>query len=167
MKLIALPLTLLILLATPVPAADPVIDFGSGDAEMNAAIAEARSTLDLFLTHAKPGDPRYQDVSVKVAFPTTRPGSTAGHEHIWVSPFEIGTNEYVGALANEPRGLSGLSLGSKVRFTKDMISDWSVVQDGVGYGYYTVRVMLPQLPKDQAAGLRDFLSKDPVPAAWR
>jgi len=88
-------------------------------------------------------------------------------EHTWVDTVRILPNKgFSGRLANKPNYLKNLKLGDKVTFTYSQISDWNVLRDDKGYGYYTIRVMLDRLAAHQANQLRDFLSLTPVPNKW-
>ena len=148
---------------TPAPDAlaqkadgDPVIDFERGDASMNAAIKAARSTLDLFWAALeKPGT---TGGSLKVAIPV----DTGGAEHIFLADIQrIGTGRYQGLIANNPVHLRTLRRGDVYQFTDDQISDWLYIRDGLMHGLYTVRVMLPRMPKQQAEALRQRMA--PLP----
>lgn len=145
---------------------DPVINFGATDAEMNAAQDAARASLPRFLANALDAEGfGLPGTGLKVAFPVDNAG---GVEVIWVTPFAYdGATGFAGLLANEPNAMDGLHVGDRVDFSLDMLRDWSFV-DGKGtlYGNYTTRTMLPYLPADQAAGLAELLSPDPVPARW-
>ncbi len=159
-------------LALAVPAAafaqDDVIQYAPDDALMEAAIAEARATLPLFLEHALDHEGYGIDGSVlKVAFPAQ--GKTdMGQEHIWVSPFARQPDgSFIGILANAPVDLGDLQEGDRVEFRQDMISDWHLTDpSGLFWGSYTSRVMYDagafgETPFEQ------IFEADPVPAEWR
>ena len=59
----------------------PVIDFSSGNAEMNAAIAKARATLPTFWASYDAPKPSETGHSLKVRFPNPRNSG----EHIWMA----------------------------------------------------------------------------------
>ena len=100
---------------------------------------------------------------LKVALPS----SNGGREHIWVVGVTRSGDGYRGRLDNEPQRLPGLSRGSEVSFTTDMISDWAYEHNGRLWGGYTLRVMLPDLSPDDAAGLRAHLSDTPIEPSAR
>ncbi len=79
---------------------------------------------------------------------------------------QINKNDFTGDLTNEPDDLAGLHHGDSVAFTYDQISDWYFTMNGKGYGYFTLRAMLPRLPKEQAEQFKEFLSPNPVPENW-
>ena len=153
----------------PAPAfaqeGDPVTQFGTDDPVMNAAQAEAQQTFALFLENVTDaegcGSPA---ASVKVAFDV----GNDGVEVIWVGPFlDQGGGQMAGLLANQPNFMGNLNAGDPVSFTQDMVRDWAVNgADGLLYGHYTTRVIVPTLPAAQAAQISALLSPDPVPADW-
>lgn len=165
-------LTLAAGLALAVPAAglaqDAVIQYAPDDAVMQAAIAEARATLPLFLEHALNAEGYGIDGAVlKVGFPAQ--GKTdMSEEHIWVSPFARQPDgSFVGILANAPVDLGDLQEGDRVEFSQDMISDWHLTDpSGLFWGSYTSRVMY-------AAGafgdtpFEQIFEAEPVPADWK
>ena len=135
---------------------DEVVQVASADAEMNAAIAEAKRTLPLYLARLDAGQLAPSD-GVKVAMPTGE-----GNEHIWVHNVARDGDRLTGVLANQPNYLPDLNQGSPVTFTADMVSDWSYEKDGRMWGNYTTRVMLPHLGPEDAASLRQSLSPTPT-----
>lgn len=144
---------------------DPVTDFAVDDATMNAAQEDARESLPLFFGAVLDAQGYgAAGTGLKVAFPV----EGGGVEVIWVSPFlRQSETEFVGALANAPNALGDLAAGDVVQFDASMIRDWTYVSpDGLLWGNYTTRVMIPYLPETQAEGLIAALSADPVPADW-
>ena len=154
-------------LAAPAFAQDPIINYETDDAQMNAAIAKARATLPLFLANALDADGNGVDVAlIKVGFPTTN-GGGMDVEHVWVSPFaRRDDGSFTGLLANEPAALGDLTAGDPVAFTVEMITDWHMTApSGLYWGSYTSRVMYDQgafgdTPFDQ------IFETEPVPQAW-
>lgn len=79
--------------------------------------------------------------SVKVALPT----EDDSLEHIWVESIKPGTEteDWSGVLANEPRDLKGMKLGSPVTFPQADIEDWMVMKEDGGYeGGYSLPAMM-------------------------
>lgn len=113
-----------------------------GHPEMAAAIARARASLPEFrdaLRHPVAG---MADFALKARFPV--PG---GSEHCWVNELEIRGTGFLGKLANDPKDIHGLALGSTVDVAEDMVSDWAYSLDGVFAGHYTTRVLLSRMPE--------------------
>ncbi|MDP2764161.1 MAG: DUF2314 domain-containing protein [Brevundimonas sp.] len=123
---------------------------------MNAAVAQARATLPIFLARLDAGDILPTD-SLKVGFPVD-----GSHEHIWVNQIARKGDDLTGVLNNEPNYLAGHHLGSAVTFPAALVSDWSYEKDGKRWGNYTTRVMLPYLSPEQAASVRATLSATPT-----
>jgi uncharacterized protein YegJ (DUF2314 family) len=155
-------------LAAPVAAQDPTVNYSDSDAQMQAAIGEARATLPLFLLHAIDAQGNSVAGSVLKVELRTVPGSDTESEHIWVTPFaRLPDGSFVGLLANEPVNLGPLQAGDRVDFTKDMISDWHLdAPSGRYWGSYTSRVM-------HAAGafgdtpFNRIFEPDPIPPQWQ
>lgn len=166
-RTIALACTITLSLGAPSWAGDDTVGFDLDDDVINAAKAEAKNSFPLFLGQATDADGvSVGNAAVKVAFEIKPP--EPGLEVIWVAPFvAYDANTFAGLLANEPNDMPGLSAGDAVRFTADMVADWSWTgPDGKLYGNYTTRVMLPQLGAS-ADALRERLADSPVPDAWK
>lgn len=161
-------ITVALALPTISVAGDPTVGFEKTDPVMNKAIGNAIGSLDLFLNAVSNTSGHFHaDGSLKVAFVVNSADMTA--EIIWVDNLRLKKNgQFTGRLANEPNAMPGLKHGSKVRFSKDQIRDWGFfASDQKLYGHYTTRVLVKQLPKDQAAGILSVLSRKPVPAGWK
>ncbi len=148
-------------------AGDKIVNYESDDQAMNAAIEEARVTLPKFLKKLSDNPKEFQGASLKVAFPASPNSENIENEIIWVSEFHSPDGKrFHGYLANEPNHLENLTLGSPVTFERDQITDWSVLIGGQGYGYYTIRVMMPKLSKGERKQLKAFFSPEPLPKGW-
>lgn len=159
---------LLVCLAAPLAAQDPTVNYRESDAQMLAAIAEARATLPLFLANAIDAEGNSVAGSVLKVELETVPGSGTESEHIWVTPFaRLPDGSFAGLLANEPVNLGPLQAGDRVDFTEEMISDWHFdAPSGRYWGSYTSRVMYEagafgDTPFDQ------IFEPDPVPPEWK
>ena len=142
---------------------DPIVQFSDEDAAMNAAIASARATYPQFLAAFNAAPARdAENYMVKVGMVA----SGGGHEHIWVSNLRREGERLFGQLANEPQGLPGLHLGSRVEIDHELVSDWAIMSAEGMYGSYTTRVMLPHIDPNEAAQLRQMLTPSPTPAHW-
>lgn len=143
----------------------PVVTLAVGDAAMSDAEATARRHLDKFLDHVlEPDGATMHGAAVRIAVPT---GS--GHaEMIWVTPFARTSEDgFLGVFANAPRDIPGASAGDAVRFHRSQVRDWSFVgADAKLYGSFTTRVLLPHIPRKEAAHIAATLSEVPVPREW-
>ena len=143
----------------------PVVTLAAGDAAMSDAEAAARRHLDRFLAHVlEPDGATTHGAAVKIAVPTGD-----GHaEVIWVTPFaRISEDGFLGVFANAPRDIPGASAGDAVRFHREQVRDWSFFgPDAKLYGSFTTRVLLPHIPREDAARIAAALSDLPVPREW-
>jgi uncharacterized protein YegJ (DUF2314 family) len=117
------------------------------DAEMNAAVAEARRTLPVF---RRLFDEHPVDIDlflIKAGFKTAHGGS----EHVWLYDLAWKDGSVSGVLANEPEDVPNMHAGDRVTASEDMISDWAYRKQGKFYGQYTTRVMIKtESPADAA-----------------
>ncbi|WP_425073057.1 YegJ family protein [Sagittula sp. S175] len=154
--------------ALPLAAQDTTAPSPTEDPAMTRAIGQARAQLDLVLSRVMTGDRDiHPALNFKVEIPVTH--FDVAHEIIWVDRLSLSEDgTFAGHLANEPAYMPGHSLGDAVTFSRDQIADWSVMNtDGRMYGHFTTRVLIRDLPEAEAAPLRDLLSVDPIPDAWR
>lgn len=153
---LVLSLALVLPLAVAHAEGDPMIDYASDDAVMEAAIAKARASLPGFLAKAAQADLSQGGWLVKWAHPV--PG---GNEHIWVQLTRVAGPRIQGVLANEPNNFAGHA-GDPVEVPRAQVSDWSYMSDdGRLHGNYTTRVMLPALDAASRADLEAILA--PLP----
>lgn len=140
-----------------------VIFIESGNAEMEAAIEEARATLPHFWEHYSATEDLSVEVhTLKVGFSTPEGDS----EFIWVFPYDYDETaaEYEGILMNEPLNIAGdLHLGDAVWFAEDQIIDWSYDDGPARRGEYTTRVLIRGLSPEDAADFAGALHDNPVP----
>ena len=114
------------------------------EAEMDAAMAKARMTLDQFRSALESGTG--ENHAIKVAI---HDGDDT--EHFWlidVFPVDEG---FKGTLNNEPGLVSNVSFGDEINASGTDISDWMYILDERMHGNYTLRVMLPNMPADERA----------------
>lgn len=155
-----------LLLATAVQAGDEVIVTDPNDPEMIAAVTIAQNHLSDFLADYAKHKGDATDYGVKVSFPIK--GSETDSEVIWVTFFDqIDVDNFVGRLSNEPNFMSGFHLDSEVTFTQDMIQDWYIYENGKVYGYFTVRILLPQLDETTAEQVRQSMHDNPLPERFQ
>lgn len=112
---------------------DDVWGVASEDRAMNAAIARARATLPVFngyLSRAAGGE---VEAIIKAEF---HQGERV--EHMWVSDVTFDGRVYHGRLINRPMDLTNVREGDAVTIRPKHVSDWLVVEDGVGLGNFTM-----------------------------
>lgn len=128
---------------------DKTVMIASDDAEMAAAIAKARSSLDEFLALSDAPPPGTDKYKLKVMII-----DGDAREHFWVIPFKRTATGFVGILANEPELVHNVVLGQNIEFTRDDISDWGYTRDGHQVGSFTVCVMFKKMSKEEADHVR-------------
>jgi uncharacterized protein YegJ (DUF2314 family) len=144
-------------------SSEEAVSFAAEDAEMNAAIAEARRTLPMFMAELNTASMHAQgDYSVKVGM-RTRAGTL---EHIWVSNLRREGGRLRGTLANEPFDLEGLRLGDLVDIDESAISDWAIDSVRGQYGSFTTRVIVNHIDAATAEQIRATLAPTPLPPHW-
>lgn len=150
-------------LAQPALAGDPIVDFATKDPKMRNAIRQAQATLPKFLAAVTQSDNSLHEASmVKVAVPVEN--GPIEDEVIWVDNITRNGEQFTGHLANEPNHIPNAHQGTKIKFKRTSIYDWSLWgSDQKLYGNYTTRIMLPELPAETAAHLNTILSAEPSP----
>ncbi len=152
-------LVIALLLATPLQAGDPVWGYDASNPEMNAAIEAARATLPVFYEKMEATDLSQEVLLLKVGMPY----GNDGHEHIWVAVLGREGDRFDGYFANDPVYIDYKQY-DPISFGEESISDWFYYDDaGMIQGAYTIRVMLPELPPEQAEEYRKVLA--PLPEA--
>ncbi len=131
----------------PRPIKENVVAYHTGDGSMNAARKTARATLPRFVELIDANAPG----TYTVKFPLTQNGET---EHIWMQLTGHDKDGFSGLLANDPVNGKKFKMGDRVEVAKADVEDWMVRTGEVMYGGYTVRVMLKDMPKEQADKLK-------------
>lgn len=117
-----------------------VTQFSQNDAGMNAAIAQARGSVEQFVARLGRPVSDADFVSVKIGLPT----SDGSREHMWCDNVKLSGGTFTANIANEPVD-SRYKLGQKVSTAKGEISDWMYVENGKLVGGYTLRHMVSQM----------------------
>jgi uncharacterized protein YegJ (DUF2314 family) len=116
----------------------------SDDPDMNAAIEQARSTLDEFIESLHSPSPTQVYFSVKAGFPYD--GTL---EHIWLDDVSFDGQDFHGVLGNEPIYLDGLHLGDEVTVSTADVSDWMIVDGGRLLGGFTIHVLRSRMSDEE------------------
>ena len=126
------------------------VSFASGESpEMNAAIADARASLDEFWSVWSDPDDTSEDFGVKVAYSV--PDEPVKVEHIWVAVLNREGNTIQGSLAADSMYLPTLRAGSTVTVDAIDITDWTYTKDGVAYGHHTTKVLINDMSPEYRA----------------
>ncbi len=123
---------------------DRVVAVKQEDAEMNAAMAKAQTTLTSFIAVLSFPQTNQQYFLIKGKF-------TAGDmvEHIWVADVTFDGKMFRGVLANDPESIPSLSFKQPVEVQPAQVSDWMFVQDGRLVGGYTSRILRNRMTEEE------------------
>ena len=131
--------------------------------DLQKAEDKARKSLPRYLAAAVRAPDTWDTRAVKVAMS----GAGGQAEEVWVEAFELTEGDrFAGVLTNAATSVPDLDKGARIEFSMDQIVDWAFVQNGRGYGYFTVHASLPYMPAAQAAVTRNFLNARPLPSGW-
>jgi uncharacterized protein YegJ (DUF2314 family) len=131
---------------------------GVADAEFDAAIKQARDSLDMFTTKISTPRASRTFVALKVRFypPDQLP------QEIWIDEVTYRDGVFRGTMGDDIPALK-LEMGEKITIDEDDIIDWMVVEDGKLIGGYTIRLavqrMLPE-EREQFLETLDYSIED-------
>ncbi len=115
----------------------PIAAVDSDDAEMQAAVAEARRRWPEFVAAFEQRDP-----DSEAPFLIKAPFSYADFtEFMWVQVTGIENRYIYGTLGNEPANIPDLHEGSRVRVSEDDVNDWMCLVGGRPQGGFTLKVL--------------------------
>jgi len=118
---------------------------------MDAAIARARSEVDVFIVELSKGNGT--DFAVKA--PIQDKEET---EHFWLTDIVYRNGKFEGVIGNDPGIVTNVKSGQKWTIKKSEISDWMFMRDGKMYGNYTIRPLLKTMPEEEAAKFRSMFA---------
>jgi len=79
-------------------------------------------------------------------------------EHIWIDNLRYdNSNALVGFIANQPKHLTHVKSGDKVKIEYDDIVDWMYLKDDMLYGGYTIKAMAEDMSEDQKKAFEEKL----------
>ena len=122
------------------------------DPKMNAAIAQARATIDQFVKALEAPAPSQSLFAIKA------PLSDGTHvEHVWLNEVKIDGTSFRGVINNAPELVTGYKLGQPITIERGNVSDWMFVDAGRLRGGYTIRVLRDLMsPKERAESDRQM-----------
>lgn len=129
---------------------DKVIGVARDDPDMAAAIAQARASLDQFLTLSDAPPAGTADFKLKVE---VRDGDAT--EHFWIIPFHRTETGFAETLANEPEAVHNVVAGQELEFTRNDVSDWGYTKNGRQVGSFTVCVLFKTMAKEDVDYYRE------------
>ena len=104
------------------------------DDRMDAAISEAKSSLNKFITALEAHAPKTGGFAIKKAFVH----GDGQKEFIWISEVRLADGVLEGEIGNEPVNDIGVALGETVRVKQEEVEDWMFMSEGRLTGGYTV-----------------------------
>jgi uncharacterized protein YegJ (DUF2314 family) len=138
----------------PESSKDKTISVAGDDAEMNAAIEKARSTLPVFWkTFDKPMNGEYA-FSLKVKITDAN-----GIEHFWVDKIERNAGKIFANVGNDPNTVKSVKFGQRIEVLEADITDWMFLRNGKIVGNYTIRPLLKSMPKEKADKVKEKLEE--------
>lgn len=122
---------------------EAVIEINERDPAMRVAFKQAQDTLDDFLKVAASHDPKYTNLSMRVAI---REGKLK--EFLWISPFEADGKGFKGRIDNAPTKLKRVQDGQEWRFQRKEVVDWMYIDASkrTMHGNRTTCVQLSKAP---------------------
>ncbi|MDT8759068.1 DUF2314 domain-containing protein [Sphingomonas psychrotolerans] len=135
----------------PLAAQDATIAVPADDAEMAAAIRQARAGLPVFFGHANAPGPDEGGFMIKYDL---LPGPAA--EFIWAEVIAHRGDVTTARLRNAPR-TPGFAQGQEVSVRDNQVIDWGYWRAGTLVGGATMRVLIARMPADEARATLDRL----------
>jgi uncharacterized protein YegJ (DUF2314 family) len=114
------------------------------DRELDAAIKQARDTLDDFIVRITAPHPDRTFVALKVRF---RPPDESPQD-IWVDEVTYTEGAFRGNMGDDIPALK-LEAGEKITIDKEDIVDWMIVEDGKLIGGYTIRLAVQRMSPEE------------------
>jgi len=120
--------------------------------KMEAAIGEARATLDTFLSRARQPQEGDSGFVIKVAITDKH-----GTEHFWLVDLELAKEPFAGTIDNEPGVVRNVKVGQRYSFARADVSDWMYFAKGKAEGGYTTRVLLESSSSEEREMIKQAL----------
>lgn len=130
------------------------IGVSQDDADMNAAIAKARSTLPQFwqvFDHPDHGEKGFC-LKVKIT-------DKDQVEHFWAADIERTNNVIKGTISNDPEYVHSVKNGDRITIPEADISDWLYARDEKMVGNYTLRALFKQMPADEVEKYKKIMAE--------
>ena len=143
-KLILPGICLLTFACVPTPAITGSPTTSGTDSELDAAIKQARDTLDDFIAQIATPHADRTFVALKVRFYSPE----ASPQDIWVDEVTYQNGVFRGAIGDDIPTLK-LEMGEKVSVEEEDIVDWMIVEDGKLIGGYTIRLAVQRMSSEE------------------
>lgn len=139
------------LLIRSLTSVDSFVEGEYDQAEMDAAIAEARASVDEFLDVMKQGDG--ENFSVKVAIPD---GDQT--EVFWLDDISYHEDQFSGLISNEPRVVTNVHYGQPWTVPREEAIDWLYFRHGKMHGNFTMRPLLKGMSPKQRRQAEEMMA---------
>jgi len=116
-------------------------------AEMEKAVATARTRVGEFITALAKGDAESYSVNVPIS-------DVNGSEQFWVGAVTYKDGQFTGRIGNDPEIVQTVKNGQAWTASQEEISDWMFTVDGKIHGGFTIDPLLATYPKEEADALR-------------
>lgn len=133
---------------------DTVIHVPQDDAEMNDAIAKARSMLPHFWQVFAERGRGESDFALKL-----RIEDENGVEHFWITDIKRIGGKVVGLVGNDAMTVRSVKFGDSVEVPEADISDWMYVREGKMIGNYTLRALFPQMSPAEVEEFQNVMAE--------
>ncbi len=126
-----------------IPEIEPI---SSEDAEINAAMEQARDTFEEFVTLSHDPDTEGTAFLVKIRIPE---GSKS--EDLWVNGVQVEEKGYSGIINESPMDLTEVVALEEVHFSLNQVIDWQYFSEGKIVGAYVIRVERSRMLDEERA----------------
>jgi uncharacterized protein YegJ (DUF2314 family) len=139
-----LTLCVLTFACAPAPVISTSPTSSGADSELDAAIEQARGSLDVFIENISTPHADLTFVAVKVRF--TPPDESP--QDIWVDEVIYTDGILRGNMGDDIPSLR-LEAGEKIKINEEDIVDWMIVEDGKLIGGYTIRLAVKRMSPEE------------------
>ena len=79
---------------------------------------------------------------------------------MWLGSVKYSDGQFSGMLISEPVGGTSVRAGDTITVPRDVLTDWTFVEDGKLVGGYTVRVLFDRSTEEEKAAMRESMPID-------
>ena len=130
-------------------------------ASLKTALADAKTTRDVFWEHLASPRPGEEHFRVKITV-TTEEYVT---DYVWVEDLESASapGQWRGSVGAENGGNKRFKTGEVLEFSESDVADWAYHENGKIRGGYTSRAMLTIPKNTDVSAIEDLYHDSPVP----
>lgn len=134
--------------AAPASSPSPGAAVPAPDRELGDIAENARENLQQFLDALADPNKAASGFEVKSSF-RADPASPRDQESLWLKDIRRDGGIFRGAVAEDPKYVSGLKAGDEVEFDIEQIEDWLYVDKGRIVGGASLRLQIERTPMDK------------------